>query len=96
MSRDAPQHLETSSVSVMMEHLKGPTLAQRRCCLRLTMLFKIKNNIAAIIHLPTSSLHTLLPEQIAIHPFPTDVIQNPLNSFTFQEQYHSGIICQTQ
>ena len=32
----------TSSVSDMMEHLQWPTLAQRRCCLRLTMLFKIK------------------------------------------------------
>ena len=31
----------TSSISDMMEHLQWPTLAQRRCCLRLTMLLKI-------------------------------------------------------
>ena len=39
---------KTSSVLAMMEHLQWPTLAQQRCCLRLTMLFKIKNTIVAI------------------------------------------------
>ena len=42
----------TSSVSDMMEHLQWPTLAQRQCCLRLNMLFEIKNNIAAINTFP--------------------------------------------
>ena len=38
----------TSSVSDMLEQVQWPTLAQRRCCLRLTMLFKIKNSIVTI------------------------------------------------
>ena len=38
----------TSSVSDMLEQLQWPTLAQRRCCLRLTMLYKIKNSIVTI------------------------------------------------
>ena len=36
----------TSSVSDMQEQLQWPTLAQRRC--RLTMLYKINNNIVTI------------------------------------------------
>ena len=38
----------TSSMSDMMEQLQWPTLAQRRCRLHLTMLYKIQNNIVAI------------------------------------------------
>ena len=38
----------TSSVSDMLEQVQWPTLAQRRCCLRLTMLYKIKNSIVTI------------------------------------------------
>ena len=38
----------TSSVSDMLEQLQWPTLAQRRCCLRLTMLYKINNSIVTI------------------------------------------------
>ena len=38
----------TSSVSDMLEQLQWPTLAQRRCCLHLTMLYKIKNRIVTI------------------------------------------------
>ena len=38
----------TSSVSDMLEQLQWPTLAQRLCCLRLTMLYKITNSIVTM------------------------------------------------
>ena len=37
-----------SSVSDMLDHLQWPTLAQRRCCYRLTLLYKITYNLVAI------------------------------------------------
>ena len=38
----------TSSVSDMLDHLQWPTLAQRRCCYRLTLLYKITYNLVAV------------------------------------------------
>ena len=38
----------TRSVLDMLEQLHCPTLAQRRCCLCLTMLYKINNSIVTI------------------------------------------------
>ena len=38
----------TSSVSDMVDHLQWPTLAQRRCCYRLTLLYKITHNLVAV------------------------------------------------
>ena len=42
------QYHNTSSISDMLEQLQWPTLAQRRYCLRLTMLYKINNSIVTI------------------------------------------------
>ena len=42
----------TSSVSDMLEQLNWPTLAQRRCWLRLTIMYKITHQFVAIV--PTS------------------------------------------
>ena len=47
----------TSSVSGMLQQLQWPTLAQRRCCLRLTMIYKITNHIVAIDPTPYMTPH---------------------------------------
>ena len=38
----------TSIVSEIVAHLQWPTLAQRQCCYRLTLLYKIPRNLVAV------------------------------------------------
>ena len=89
----------TSSVSDMMEHLQWPTLAQRRCCLCLTMLFKIKTNIVAIAPSPyTSSLHMHSATRTNCYyffPYRCNTEYFKLSFFS-RTIYHSGIICLIQ
>ena len=42
------QYHNTSSVSDMLDHLQWTTLAQRRCCYRFTLLYKITHNLVAV------------------------------------------------
>ena len=72
----------TSSVSDMLEQLQWPTSAQRRCSLRFTMLYKIRNSIFTIDPSPylepirtttrTNSL-SFLPESFKHAYFPRTI-----------------------
>ena len=86
----------TSSVSDMLEQLQWSTLAQRRCCLRLTMLYKINNSIVTIDPTPYLSQYAPQPERIHCFSPPTDVILNHLNIHISQAQYQSVTLYQTQ
>ena len=62
----------TSSVSDMLDHLQWPTLAQRRCCYRLTLLYKITHNLVAV------------PSSQYITPHQTSTISNSLAYLPFR------------
>ena len=62
------------SVSDMLDHLQWPTLAQRRCGYRLTLLYKITHNLVAV---------TLLSSQY-ITPHQTSTGSNSLAYLPFR------------
>lgn len=56
----------TSSVTSMLDHLQWPTLAQRRCCLRLTLFYKINFGHVA---LDASNYVSLHPSRTRTHDY---------------------------
>ena len=61
----------TSSVSDMLDHLQWPTLAQRRCCTRLILLYKVTHQLVAI------------PPNLYINAHPTNTRSNSLAYLPF-------------
>ena len=78
----------TSSVSDMLDHLQWPTLAQRRCCYRLTLLYKITHNLVAV---PSSQYRDLTH----CHIYPSVVKLMLFKIVSFRKQSASGMRCQT-
>ena len=82
----------TSSVLAMLNHLQLPTLEHRRNLNRITMLYKITNNLIAVdpkLYLtpqPSLSTETIAHYNIKLYP-PGQTI---INTIFPHMQYHSG------
>ena len=85
-----------NNTSDMLEQLQWPTLAQQRCCLHLTMLYKINNSIVTIDTTPYLKPIRTTTRTSSLSFSPTDVILNHLNMHISQEEYQSGTLYQTQ
>ena len=79
----------TSSVSDMLDHLQWPTLAQRRCCTRLILLYKVTHQLVAI------------PPNLYLNPHPTNTRSNSLaylpflcNTNSYKYSFSPRTVCQ--
>ena len=77
----------TSSISDMIEQLQWPTLAQRRCCLCLTMLYKIYNSIVTIDPTPY-----LKPIRTRTRTNSLSFLPHRCNTESFKHSYFPGTI----